>query len=112
MQIETSKLDDSIVLIMKSFNENVLETFRNIAQVIKEERDNGDNAVMDQAYDQCKKTLGVYNPCVESTRKFVEDVKATMDVAEYLEKMADMESAGSHDASFATQNLDSSSVVI
>lgn len=106
MSVDTSKLDESIGIISDCFNDKILETFAGLASVIKAEMENGDNAVMEQAYEQCKKTQEVYNPCIESVKGFFKDVNETIEVADYLEKRANMGSVGSHDAAFTTENLD------
>ena len=106
MSVDTAKLDESIGIISDCFNNKILDTFAELASVIKAEKENGDNAIMDQAYEQCKKTQEVYNPCVASVEGFFKDVNETIEVADYLEKRANMGSVGSHDASFSSENLD------
>ena len=112
IQLDKEKLDGSIGLLTSAFNGNVLESFASLAQVLKEEQASVNNEVVNQAYEQCKKVQGIYNDCLESLKGFFQDVNEVIDIAEYLEKQADMGSVGSHDATFANQGIDASEVRI
>lgn len=106
MKLNQEQIRESIGRLKKAFNGDVIEVFNDLAVVLKEEKQNGDNSVVDQAYEQCKKVQNIYNPCVESMAGFFRDAEGVAEIAEYLEKQADMGEVGSHDASFANQGID------
>lgn len=113
LNIEKSELDESIGSLTKAVNEDVLDQFAGLAVLLKEERENAGNAVVDQAFDACIKFQNIYNGAVESLQSgFLKDATEIAEIAEYLEKQANMGDVGSHDATFSGQAINAEDVRI
>lgn len=105
LNLSKEKLDDSVGVLTRVTNEDFLAAFTDLAKVLKEEQANGGNAVIDQALENCTKFQNTYNPYVESTRGLLKDIREVAEVADYLEKQANIGSVGTHDATFKNAGI-------
>lgn len=112
LKFDTAALDASLGVLSDTFNKRVLDSFVPLAKALRDEADLGGNPLVEKAFAACKKVQDIYNPCVESYKGFLADMRAINEIAEYLDKRAELGDVGSHDASFQSQNIDSSAVVI
>ena len=112
LKFDTATLDASLGVLSDSFNKKVLDSFTPLARALKEEAENGVNALVDKALANCKKVQDIYNPCVDSYKGFFTDMREVNEIAEYLDKKAELGEIGTHDASFKNEGIDSSEVVI
>lgn len=112
LSLSKEALDNSVGVLQRVTNEAFLEHFGTIAKTLKGEADNGGNAVVTQALDNCLKFQNIYNPFVDSMRGLLSDMNAVSEVQEYLEKQANIGAVGSHDATFQNQGIDADSVRI
>lgn len=112
LQLNKEKLDGSVGVLRKVTNDDFLAVFTDLAKDLKGEQAAGGNAVVDQALENCLAFQNVYNPFVESTKGLLKDITEISQVAEYLEKQANIGSVGSHDASFANQGIQAEDVRI
>lgn len=104
LALNKEQLDASIGALKATTNENILAHFEVIANILKDER--GQNAITDQVFDACRKFQEQYNNYVPGVHKLIEEFGSVIDIAEYLEKSADMGTVGSHDTGFVTEGID------
>lgn len=111
VKLNVERLDGSIGLLQKVFNQDVLESFTKLAMILKAERENnGGNAVIEQAYQACVKTQNIYNPCVDSYKGFFKDLSEVGEIATYLESQANIGDVRSASAEFNNQKISAEDV--
>lgn len=108
LKLDAQKFEETIGQLKKGFNQDVLESVGKVAAVLKD--DIGENPIIAQTVDQCKKFQASYNVALEGVDKVIGEFGKVFDITEYLEKRATVGELSSRDTSFSTSNIDPSTV--
>lgn len=108
LKLDAQKFDETIGQLKKGFNHDVLESVGKVAAILKD--DVGENPVIDQTIEQCKKFQASYNVALECVDKVIREFGKVYDITEYLEKRVSVGEISSRDTSFATSDIDPSAV--
>lgn len=110
VKLEKEKLENSIGVLSKSFNEDVLEKVGHVAGVLKNIGDS--NPLVEQTMVACKKFQGQYNTTLEGVSSFLEETAKVFDIAEFMEKRATVGEVGSRDTGFSTEKINPDKVMV
>lgn len=103
-------IDESIGNLVKCINSDVMESCDELAAILMPER--GKNEITDQVIAGCKTMQTVYNEYITSAQTAIDTAKGVAEIAEYLEKRADMGTVASASVDFKSEAVDPASVVV
>lgn len=106
IQISDQELVDSVVVLKKVANSNVIESMTELAKALKE--DEGNPKVAD-AIDNCVKTQRQFNEFTESMSQYISAVEETLEAKERIEKLM-LTAVESKDGSFQTKKIDAATI--
>lgn len=97
--------------INKASNAEVIDAMKDIASLLKAHE--GEAAVVDQAYENCRKLADSYNGgFYESLVSLKKTFNELFDLSEHLEKKANIGGISNVDTSFEAGKLDASKVMV
>lgn len=109
IKIDVNRLDESIGVIQRVCNGEVLEVMSKCASVLSPER--GTNELIDQALDDCLKFQNNFNETTQVLRNAISETSKLVDIDNYLKKL-DISNVATRSTSAATGNIDSDAVMM
>jgi hypothetical protein len=109
VKLDSAKLDNSLGIIMKNMNEDVLNSVEELAALMKNTGD--DNPLTEQVLEACVNFQNNYNSIREGVQEVVSDITNAYDVSEWLAKRATVGEVSKQDLSFSGSKLDASDVI-
>lgn len=109
IKIDASRLDESIGVIQRTLNGDVLEVMTELARVLAPER--GTNDLVDQALDDCLKFQNQFNETTQVLRNAITETGKLVEIDEYLKKL-NISNVATRSTSAATGSIDTDAVMM
>lgn len=110
LKLDSEKFNNSIGALKAASNDQIVESMTRVAQTLKNTGDS--NPLVEQALEACKKFQNQYNVTLAGIDGFIKETRKMYDIAEHMEKRANVGEVSSRDTAFDNQQIDSSSVLI
>ena len=109
IKIDASRLDESIGVIQRTLNGDVLEVMTELARVLAPER--GTNDLVDQALDDCLKFQNQFNETTQVLRNAITETGKLVEIDEYLKKL-NISNVATRSTSAVTGSIDTDAVMM
>ena len=109
IKIDASRLDESIGVIQRTLNGDVLEVMTELARVLAPER--GTNDLVDQALDDCLKFQNQFNETTQVLRNAITETGKLVEIDEYLKKL-NISNVATRSTSATTGSIDTDAVMM
>ena len=109
IKIDASRLDESIGVIQRTLNGDVLEVMTELARVLAPER--GTNDLVDQALDDCLMFQNQFNETTQVLRNAITETGKLVEIDEYLKKL-NISNVATRSTSAATGSIDTDAVMM
>lgn len=111
IKLSAEQFNSTYVALNKAINSDVLDAMNSTATILKEHQ--GENALIDQAYENCKVLANNYNdgfyPSIVGLKKTFDTM---FDLSEHLAKHANIGEVAQVDSSFKSGTVDASKVMV
>jgi hypothetical protein len=109
IKLDSGKIEQSIGLLHKQVNQEVLDRVKALAVVLKDSGD--DNEQVKEMLEVAGKFQSQYNEFIDSVDGFVKDAEQVFDLSEYMAKRATVGDISKRDLSFQNNKIDSGPVM-